>query len=195
MQRFHVSLVETGRPSLSTGKGIGGAVNAGGTISTFVNRYDQERRWAWGVSDIAYTWKRMFETPHIPWFPKIRKLIYIAKIHLLWPTSFFILTVFATITPLLNPEFKRTVMGFILPQVSGLILTVASSMLVVYTIIDIKVRSRLQIKTSPWNVAFLILQWYILPVISFVLSAVPAIDAHTRLLLGKKLIYKVTDKK
>ncbi len=173
----------------------GDAVNAGGTISTFVNRYDQERRWAWGVSDIAYTWKRMFETPHIPWLPKISKLLYIAKIHLLWPTSFFILTVFATITPLVNPEFKRTVMGFILPQVSGFILTVASSMLIVYTIIDIKVRSRLQIKTSPWNVVFLILQWYILPIISFVLSAVPAIDAHTRLLLGKKLIYKVTDKK
>jgi tetratricopeptide (TPR) repeat protein len=115
--------------------------------------------------------------------------------HLLWPTSFFILTIFATVTPIINPVFKRTVMGFILPQISGLILTLGSSMLIVYTIVDILIRNKLDIKTKPQNIIILALQWYVLPIVSFFLSSVPALDAHTRLLFGKKLVYKVTEKK
>ncbi len=172
----------------------GDAVNSGTMYRSLLSRYEQEKRWAWGVSDIAYAWKRSFETPHIPLLKKIQKIFFIFKIHLLWPTSFFILTVFATVTPLINPIFKRSVMGFILPQVSGLILTTASSMLIVYTILDIKIRHRLNIQTKPLNFIFLALQWYILPLVSFFLSALPALDAHTRMLLGKKLVYKVTEK-
>lgn len=172
----------------------GDAVNSGSMYRSLLSRYEQEKRWAWGVSDIAYAWKRSFETPHIPVMKKISKILFIMKIHLLWPTSFFILTVFATVTPLINPVFKRSVMGFILPQVSGIILTTASSMLIVYTILDIKIRQRLNIKTKPLNFIFLALQWYILPFVSFFLSALPALDAHTRMLLGKKLVYKVTEK-
>ncbi|HNQ31944.1 MAG TPA: hypothetical protein PKJ68_05670, partial [Candidatus Woesebacteria bacterium] len=84
---------------------------------------------------------------------------------------------------------------FILPQISGLILTMGSSLLIVYTIIDILVRNKLDIKTKPQNIALLALQWYVLPIVSFFLSALPALEAHTRLLLDKKLVYKVTEKK
>jgi hypothetical protein len=171
------------------------AVNAGGLLNSFKTRYEQEKRWAWGVSDLTYMWTRMFDTPHIPLRSKVIKFLHVSKVHLLWPTSFFILTVFASIITLINPEFKRTVMGFVLPQVSGLILTLSSSMLIIYTILDIKIRSKLDIKTRPHNLIFLALQWYILPIISFALSALPALDAHTRMLFGKKLIYKVTEKK
>ncbi len=173
----------------------GDAVHAGSMARTFLSRYEQEKRWAWGVSDIAYAWSKLWTTPHIPFIPKIRKILYLTINHLLWPTSFFILTVFATVTPIINPIFKRTVMGFILPQISGIILTLGSSMLIIYTAIDILVRNKLDIKTKPYNVILLVLQWYILPIVSFLLSSVPALDAHTRLLLGKKIVYKVTEKK
>ncbi len=173
----------------------GDAVYAGSMAKTFVSRYEQEKRWAWGVSDIAYAWSKLWTTPHIPFFPKLRKIVFLGINHMLWPTSFFILTVFATVTPIINPVFKRTVLGFILPQISGLILTLGSSMLIIYTILDILVRNKLDIKTRPHNIIILVLQWYILPIVSLLLSAIPALDAHTRLLLGKKLVYKVTEKK
>jgi cellulose synthase/poly-beta-1,6-N-acetylglucosamine synthase-like glycosyltransferase len=173
----------------------GDAVQAATMRRTFMSRYEQEKRWAWGVSDIAYAWSRLWNTPHIPLLPKLRKILYMSINHLLWPTSFFILTIFATVTPIINPVFKRTVMGFILPQISGLILTLGSSMLIVYTIVDILIRNKLDIKTKPQNIIILALQWYVLPIVSFFLSSVPALDAHTRLLFGKKLVYKVTEKK
>lgn len=172
----------------------GDAVFSGSMKNTFLNRYEQEKRWAWGVSDVAYAWNRMWETPEIPFSDKFGKFFFLLRSHLLWPTSFFILTVFATITPIINPVFKRSVLGFILPQVSGLILTISSLMLVIYTILDIWVRKRLSIETKPHNFIILVMQWYILPIVSFFLSSIPALDAHTRMLFGKKIVYKVTEK-
>lgn len=172
----------------------GDAVYSGNILKTFINRYEQEKRWAWGVSDVSYAWDKMFTTPHISFKAKIKKVWFLAENHLLWPTSFFILTLSASIPPLINPVFKRTVLGFLLPQLSGLILTFASIMLVLYVYLDIKLRQRVNIGTKTIYLPLLIVQWYLLPVVSFVLSSLPALDAHTRLLIGKKITYKVTEK-
>jgi cellulose synthase/poly-beta-1,6-N-acetylglucosamine synthase-like glycosyltransferase len=172
----------------------GDAVYSGNLLKTFVNRYEQEKRWAWGVTDIAYFWNRAFTTPHISTRVKLKRFLTLAESHLLWPTSFFILTVSGWIPPLVNPVFKRTVLGFILPQLSGFILTVATALLVLYVYLDIKLRQKLQVQTRLINLPILLVQWYLLPVVSFVLSSLPALDAHTRLLIGKKITYKVTEK-
>jgi cellulose synthase/poly-beta-1,6-N-acetylglucosamine synthase-like glycosyltransferase len=172
----------------------GDAVYSGSLIKTMKNRYEQERRWAWGASDIGYAWGKMFTTPHIPFMPKFRKIFFLAETHLLWPTSFFILTLSALVPPIVNPVFKRTVLGFLLPQLSGLILTTASLMLVLYVYLDIQLRKKVDVKTKPINLPLLIIQWYLLPLVSFVLSSLPALEAHTRLLFGKKITYKVTEK-
>lgn len=114
--------------------------------------------------------------------------------HLFWPTSFFILTLSASIPPLVNPIFKRTVLGFLLPKLSGLVLTVSSLLLIAYIYIDIKLRKKVNVYTKPISLPLLIVQWYLLPFISFLLSSLPALESHTRLLFGKKLKYKVTEK-
>jgi hypothetical protein len=172
----------------------GDAVYSGSVFKTLMNRYEQEKRWAWGVTDVAYTWNKLFSTPHIPLIAKLKKIAIIAETHLLWPTSFFILTVSASIPPLINPEFRRTVLGFLLPELSGLILTASSLLLIVYTYLDLHVRSKLKVERKLYFVPLLMIQWYLLPVVSFVLSSLPALEAHTRLLFGKKIEYKVTEK-
>lgn len=172
----------------------GDAVYSGNWLKTFANRYEQEKRWAWGVTDVSYFWNNAFTSGHIDWKVKIKRFITLAENHLLWPTSFFILTVSGWIPPLVNPVFKRTVLGFILPQLSGFILTLATAMLVLYIYLDIKLRQRLKVHTPLLSLPMLLIQWYLLPFISFVLSALPALDAHTRLLIGKKITYKVTEK-
>jgi len=67
-------------------------------------------------------------------------------------------------------------------------------MLILYIYLDIKLRQKVNMKTSVSNLPLLIVQWYLLPVVSFFFSSLPALDAHTRILLGKKLKYKVTEK-
>ena len=172
----------------------GDAVFSGGTMKTFANRYEQEKRWAWGVTDVGYVLKKFFKTPHINFWHKLKKIIFIIETHLFWPVSFFILTISASIPPLINPSFKRTVLGLLLPKLSALILTLSSVMLILYIYLDIKLRQKVNMKTKVSGLPLLIVQWYLLPVVSFFFSSLPALDAHTRILLGKKLKYKVTEK-
>jgi len=172
----------------------GDAVYSGGIVKTLVNRYEQEKRWASGASDIGYFLKNFFTAKHIKFTSKFKKFIFLAETHLFWPISFFILTVSAIIPPLINPVFRRTVLGFLLPKLASAILTLTTLAIVVYIYLDIKLRKKFKQKTKLINLPFLIIQWYMLPIVSFMLSSLPALDAHTRLILGKKLKYKVTEK-
>ena len=53
----------------------GDAVFSGGNVKTFINRYEQEKRWAWGVTDVSYTIKKFFTTPHINAKAKFKKIL------------------------------------------------------------------------------------------------------------------------
>ncbi|MBI4009073.1 glycosyltransferase family 2 protein [Candidatus Roizmanbacteria bacterium] len=172
----------------------GDAVYSGALLKTSQNRYEQEKRWAWGVSDIGYTLRKFFTTPHISISAKLKRILFLAESHLLWPTSFFILTISASVPPLINPSFKRTVLGFLLPKLSGFILTLSTVMLILYVYLDHNLRKKLNQKTKFRALPFLFIQWFFLPVVSFFFSSLPALEAHTRLLLGKKIKYKVTEK-
>ena len=144
--------------------------------------------------DIPYTIVKSLQTPHIPVMAKLRKLFFIIEIHLFWPTSFFILTLSAFIPPLVNPIFGRTVMGFLLPKLSSFILTLSSILLIFIVYFDHKMRENVSVKTSIKNIPLLFIQRYMLTIISYVFSSLPALEAQTRMLLGKKLEYKVTEK-
>ncbi len=172
----------------------GDAVYSGKLIKTLINRYQQEKRWAWGATDIGYALKNLFKKSNVAFWDKLKKILYIAETHFLWPTTFFILTTSANIPPLINPIFKQTVLGFFLPRMAGLILTFASVFLILYVFLDIKIRSLLKQKTSFASIPFLFIQWYLLPIISFFFSSLPALDAQTKMLLGKKIKYQVTEK-
>ncbi|MBP9815790.1 glycosyltransferase family 2 protein [Candidatus Woesebacteria bacterium] len=163
-------------------------------IKTFKARYEQEKRWAWGVTDIPYALIRSFHSPQINFVIKLKRVLHICETHFFWPTSFFLLTVSASIPPLVNPIFSRTVFGFLLPKLSSFILTLSSVVLILSIYLDYKLRERAKIKTDLRNVPMLFIQWYLLPVISLLFSSLPALEAHTRMLMGKKLEYKVQEK-
>lgn len=170
------------------------AVLGASLLRTFKSRYEQEKRWAWGVSDIPYAIKRFFETPHIDPLLKLKKILFICEAHLLWPTTFFVLTLSGYIPPLVNPVFKRTVMGFLLPKLASIILTATSVLILAIIFFDYKMREKVKIKTKLLDLPLLFIQWFFLPIISFIFSSLPALEAHTRMMLGKKLEYKVTEK-
>ncbi|OGF99680.1 hypothetical protein A2153_00480 [Candidatus Gottesmanbacteria bacterium RBG_16_38_7b] len=170
------------------------AVNNYGFLSTMRSRYEQEKRWAWGVTDIPYALYMSLTTPQIPILPKVLRLIHVGETHLFWPTSFFLLTLGAYVLQVINPVFSRTALGHNLPRLSGLILTITTVFLLVLIIIDAKSRPKRPASFSIAKTPLLLFQWILLPVVSFLLSSLPALEAHTRLLLGKRIEYKVTKK-
>jgi hypothetical protein len=169
-------------------------VNNPSILSALRSRYEQEKRWAWGITDVPYAIHQFFTTPHIPFLAKSFRLMYVIETHFFWPTAFFILTLGASIPALVNPVFSRTSLGYNLPKMSGLILTITMSFLIVLIYIDAKSRPKRPASFSIAKTPLLLFQWILLPVVTFFFSSLPALEAHTRLLLGKRLEYKVTEK-
>lgn len=170
------------------------AAQSDGFWSTMKNQYEQLKRWAWGVSDDAYIIRQYVISDDIPFWDKTVRVFKVIEDHFLWPVNWFAVTVAAMLPPLLNETFARQTIGKTLPQVTSFLLTLSLvSMLVIFIIDAInrpprpKERRLLSFILQP-------LEFLLLPIIGFFFSALPGLDAHTRLLLGKYIEYKVTEK-
>lgn len=157
------------------------------------NKYDQERRWSWGVSDDPLFIKWWFTVPGVPFVRKTLMLYHVLLDHFLWPVSWFIITIAANIIPFINPVFSRTTLGYRLPQLAGLLLT--SCLFAILALIVIDYRARKNRNNVSKTKQFLFpLEFVLLPVVGFFLGALPALISHTQLMLGKRIEYKVTEK-
>jgi hypothetical protein len=170
------------------------AAEADGFWKTYTNTYEQVKRWAWGASDDAYIIKRYIFDDEAPFWDKTIRVFKVIEDHFMWPVNWFIITVAANLPPLLNPTFSRTVMGKTLPQVSSAILTLSLISLLVIIVIDFKARPKVE-GLSIWRRIFSPFEFILLPVVGFFFSALPGLDAHTRLMVGRYLEYRVTEKK
>jgi cellulose synthase/poly-beta-1,6-N-acetylglucosamine synthase-like glycosyltransferase len=161
--------------------------------STMKNQYEQLKRWAWGVSDDAYI-IRQFVLSDAPFGDRLVRTFKVIEDHFLWPVNWFAITISAMMPPLLNKEFSRTIIGKTLPQVTSTLLTLALLSMVVMFILDAINRPPHPNKRNLFSYILQPLEFILLPIVGFFFSALPGIDAHTRLMLGKYIEYKVTEK-
>jgi len=161
---------------------------------TMVNQYEQSKRWAWGISDIPYVVRNIILHDEIKLSDRLRRLLLLLEQHIFWSSNWFILTIGSVIPPLVNPAFGRTVLGHNLAQLSSGILTLSLIFLLVIIILDWQIKPPRPKEFSAWKLPFLYIQWLTVPIVSFFLSALPGLDAHTRMILGKRLEYRVTEK-
>lgn len=170
------------------------AAQANGFWPTMVNQYEQLKRWAWGTSDDAYIIRQYILAEGLPFWDKTIRVAKVIEDHFLWPVNWFAITVSAILPPLLNENFSRTILGKTLPQVTSFLLTVSLVSMVAIFIIDAINRPPRPNKKNILSYIFQPLEFILLPVIGFFFSALPGIDAHTRLMLGKYIEYRVTEK-
>jgi len=163
-----------------------------GYLKSLKNKYHQEQRWSWGVSDDPLFIKWWFTVPNVSFFRKTIILFNVLQEHFLWPVNWFIITVAANIMPFINPVFSRTAIGFSLPRLASLILTLSIVALIAMIVIDY--RNNPKHSHSTLRKLLFPFEFFLLPLVGFFLSALPAILSHTHLMLGKRLEYKVTEK-
>lgn len=161
---------------------------------TLVNQYEQIKRWAWGASDDPWIIKDYFLTPGIPFWDKTMRLIYVLWAHFSWPVNWFLVTLGLTVPTLFSPAFGRTALGYTVPRLSSFVLTISLIFLVVMIIIDNMQKPARPESFPLWRRLLTPFEFVLMPIAGFFFTALPGIDAHTRLMLGKYIEYRVTEK-
>ncbi|MEK7504292.1 MAG: glycosyltransferase family 2 protein [Patescibacteria group bacterium] len=161
---------------------------------TFYNDYEQKKRWAWGVSDLPLFIKMYVADAKTSFVNKSIRLFRVIEDHLLWPVNWFVITAGVAIVNFVNPAFGRTSLGFALPKISSYILSVTVVFMIILIAVELKQRPprpQDQPKWKTWTAPF---EFLLMPIVGFFFGALPGLDAHTRLMLGKYLEYRVTEK-
>jgi len=157
------------------------------------NTYKQIRRWAWGVSDVPYLAMRTFRASHIPWPMRVSRVGWYVEEHLVWPSHWFLLTLGGLLPPLINPDYARTSLGVWQTAMFSTLLGLCFPSLVLAILADLLLKWRGG-ERDLLSLVIGISSFALLPVTGLALVALPALDAHTRLLFGQSLTYQVTEK-
>lgn len=172
----------------------GDAVRAQSYPRTLIQQYLQIRRWAWGVTDIPYYVGQSLQHREIPLGQRLRRLGELWWDHLQWALAPFVL-VFGTNLPLLlNPAFRETTLGQNLPFYAALMLTLALCLLFLLIYIEDAIAPPRPAEWGKGRRLGTYLGWLALPLTGLVFTLLPALDAQTRLMAGRYLEYRVTEK-
>ncbi|HLF71046.1 MAG TPA: glycosyltransferase family 2 protein [Dehalococcoidia bacterium] len=185
-----------------------------GVRATYVNQYLQVQRWAWGASDIPYAFQEASRHPEIPWHKRYLRLWYFFENHLMWSTQWFFITLgglipsvygyFKTGEDSLTPQWFSLEQAFDLTFLPGwlaarvtipaLILTPCLIPYAILLISDWRMRPKAPTGFGRMSQLFSHLCWLLISPITFLFSALPALDSQMRLMLGKRMEYRVTEK-
>jgi len=158
--------------------------------------YRQKRRWAWGVENFPLLVRGFLSNPRIPIVFKIKRAFRLLEMNISW-------AVWTPITLILSwmpafvatHEFASSVAHFNSPRISGVIGNLALATLVISIVLSLSLLPKNPTKKVPvFEKITFTLQWLLIPFIAILFGSLPALDAQTRLALGKYMEFFVTPK-
>jgi cellulose synthase/poly-beta-1,6-N-acetylglucosamine synthase-like glycosyltransferase len=149
------------------------------------NLYKQQRRWAWGAENLARLaadFSKNKETPGSVkrfWFRVLFDGFYS------WSTSSFVIFFFGWLPNVLgNEAFRSSVLSYNLPRITGWMLNLGSVGILASAFLSIIILQPTMKGRKRRHYLYHILQWVLTPVVFIIFSALPALDAQTRLMLS-----------
>ncbi|MEK7138789.1 MAG: hypothetical protein AAB799_01260, partial [Patescibacteria group bacterium] len=112
-----------------------------------------------------------------------------------WATNAIMLFILGWLPIIVGgPEFNRTVLSFNLPYLTRLIMTFAMLGLMSSAVLSIILLPPRPPRFGRFRHFLMMVQWILFPVTTILLGAIPALDAQTRLMLGRYMDFWVTPK-
>lgn len=172
-------------------------VMTGKYVPALVALYKQLRRWAWGVENFPYMVEAFSRDKEMPFKTKFWWLFKQVEGMYTWATAPFIILVLGYLPFWVAPEQLRSFAVFQntpftlewLMRLSMIGLFVSAGLALTLLPPRPKHYSR------PYAAAIFVIQWLLLPVTFVLFGALPAIDAQTRLMIGKYLGFNVSQKR
>ena len=167
----------------------------GSTWQTIVNQYKQQRRWAWGSEGIPYLLFGFLKNKTISFHKKFNYSFLMIESFWAWGTNALLLLFLGWLPLWLGGlDFNNTLLSYNLPQaVQGLMTIALSGILVCVFVATLLLRFNPRAPAKRRNL-LMIFQWIFLPFSLIIFGSIPAIEAQTRLMLGKYMGFWVTEK-
>lgn len=172
----------------------GDAVRAKTYWRSLASQYLQARRWAWGVTDLPYVIQNALAHREISLLSRTWRILYLFGEHINWAIAPFVVIFGATVPLIINPAFARTTLGQNLPVFASSMLSIALVALVVLIWVEHRIVPPMPADWGRLRRLLVYIGWTGLPFVGIFFSNLPALDAQTRLLTGRYLEYRVTEK-
>ena len=162
---------------------------------TILNQYTQQRRWAWGAENIPYLFYGFLKNKKISLREKIRHTLISLDGFWSWAVA-ALLIFFLGWLPLLigGQQFQGSLISYNLPRITSYIMTAAMLGMIISALVSLLLLPPRPKGVSRWKSLSMVLQWLLLPVTLIIFGTFPCLDAQLRLLLGKHLGFRVTEK-
>lgn len=170
--------------------------NAAPTLwGTVKNIYQQHRRWTYGVENFVYIAYHFTKNKSIPLKKRLTILAQQAEGYWSLVTNPIMLFILGWAPIFFGGRvFHETVLSYNLPIVVRNLLILAMFGLVVSSILSLYLIPKRPQHKSRFRYIVMALQWILVPITMVVFSALPGLDAQTRLMFGKYLGFWVTPK-
>lgn len=160
-----------------------------------VNMYHQSVRHSWGAEDIGFVMQEWAGT-WTPFFTTARLLYQVLIAHLLRSIPWFVFTAGSLLSLMtmrgLNPMPLRYPM---LPIVLQYLWSLSSVCMIVLVTMELHRNPPPRLSSLPVRILEIGAAWVLLPAITLMFGALPALYAQTKLMLGLGLTWRVTPKR
>ncbi len=162
---------------------------------TVVNQYKQIRRWHYGVENNPYFLFGFIKNKRIPWRTKLNNAFnMIEKTHSSSTNAIIIFLLGWLPVTIGTGRFSSTVLSYNLPNITQTIMLLAMGGLISSVIISLMMLPPRPPNFGKFRYVWMVLQWVLFPVNFIFFGAIPALEAQTRLMLGKYMGFWVTPK-
>ncbi len=157
--------------------------------------YRQKRRWAWGVENFPIVMRAFLRANRISLWTRVSHGFKLFENNISWATWAFLLLVIGWLPAVFaSREFSDTVLYYSAPRITSTIFNLASLALLTTVILSVCLLPKKKVKHPFLKSVGFALEWLLVPFIVTFLSALPALDAQTRLALAKYLEFSTTEK-
>lgn len=163
------------------------------------NLYKQQRRWAWGVEHVPYLlWEFGKKGASFPWWKKFKWVFVEWEGKWSWALIAILITVLGRlpVADWVAPDSLRESALFSnTPHILEVLMTISLLGLFLSALLSFPLLPKRPASHPPHLYLTMFLQWILLPFSLIFMSAIPAIDALTHLMLGKYLGFNVSQKR
>jgi len=171
-------------------------VYCGSIWRTIVNQYKQMLRWGYGVENVPWMIWHFSRNKKMSFFKKIPPFWVQFEGSCSWATAPILILLLGNL-PIWIARHRQITDALIqnAPFVLERLMTVATIGLFFSGILSTILLPPRPPHRKIYNYLFMVFQWFLFPITMIVFGAIPAAEAITRLMLGKYLGFRVTEKK